>query len=102
MTLFVWAAWRLFQRARSEPGRIAFVGAILLSSFIFGLGHLPVAVLLLGQTTAGIALFVIIANSVFGVIAGYLYWKYGLESAVIAHMLTHVVLATASYAGMYF
>ena len=46
MTLFVWAAWRVFQRARSEPGRISFVGAILLSSFIFGLGHLPVAVLL--------------------------------------------------------
>ncbi|HET9526795.1 MAG TPA: CPBP family intramembrane glutamic endopeptidase [Pyrinomonadaceae bacterium] len=102
MTLFVWAAWRIFQKARNEPGRNSFIGAILLSSFIFGLAHLPVALLLLGQPTAAIVLFVVIANSAFGVIAGYLYWKYGLESAVIAHMLTHVVLATASYVGMYF
>jgi hypothetical protein len=45
---------------------------------------------------------VIVANSVFGIVAGYLYWKFGLESAIIAHILGHVVLALASYAGAYF
>ena len=102
MTLVVWIVWRVFQKRFTEPTRICFVAAILFSSFVFGLGHLPVAVLLLRETTAAIVLFVILGNSAFGIVAGYLYWKWGLESAIIAHMLGHVVLAVASYAGAYF
>jgi len=49
-----------------------------------------------------LTLFVVAGNSVFGLIAGYLYWRRGLESAIIAHMLTHVVLYIASYLGAYF
>jgi hypothetical protein len=102
MTLLVWVAWRLFQKGRVKPSAKWFVVAILVSAFVFALGHLPVAIMLLGKPTAAIVLFVIVANSAFGVVAGYLYWKYGLESAMIAHLLGHVVLALASYAGAYF
>lgn len=102
MTLFVWVAWRVFQRGRNQPAPASFVVAILLSAFIFGLGHLPVALMLMGRPTAALVLFVIVANSAFGIVAGYLYWKFGLESAIIAHVLGHVVLALASYAGAYF
>lgn len=102
MTLLVWIVWRVFQRRLDKPSTISFVVAILVSSFVFGLGHLPVAILLLGGATTAIVLFVIVANSAFGIVAGYLYWKHGLESAMIAHVLGHVALATASYAGLYF
>ena len=102
MTLLVWIVWRVFQRGRIKPGGMSFVVAIVVSAFIFGLGHLPAAILLLGGATTALVLFVIVANSAFGIIAGCLYWKYGLESAIIAHVLGHVVLATASYAGAYF
>ena len=102
MTLVVWIVWRLFQKRFAKPTSICFVVAILFSSLVFGLGHLPVALLLLPETTAAIVLFVIVANSAFGVVAGYLYWKWGLESAIVAHMLGHVILALASYAGGYF
>ena len=97
MTLFVWAAWRIFQRRAVKPTKGSFVGAILVSSLIFGMGHLPIALLLLPEANAVVIPFVVIANSVFGVVAGYLFWKYGLESAVIAHMLVHVVFVVASY-----
>ena len=102
MTLLVWVTWRVLQRRATSPGKLCFVLAILISSFIFGLGHLPVAVFLIPETTLALVLFVIVANSSFGLVAGYLYWKYGLEAAIIAHMLCHVLLATASYAGAYF
>jgi hypothetical protein len=46
--------------------------------------------------------YVIIANSAFGFIAGFLYWRKGLESAIIAHMLTHVLLFAATLSGVYF
>ena len=102
MTLLVWAMWRLVQRGHTKPTAICFVAAILLSALVFGVGHLPVAYILLREPPAAVILFVILANSSFGIVMGYLYWKFGLESAMIAHILCHVALATASYAGAYF
>lgn len=102
MTLLVWAAWRLLQRRRGEPRPAYVVGAILVSSLVFGVGHLPVAYLILPEATVALTLFVIVANSIFGLIAGYLYWKKGLESAMLAHMLAHVVMHAAIYFGIYF
>lgn len=102
MTLLVWAAWRLFQKGQNKPKPGYFVGAIVISSVVFGIGHLPIAFMLLPEATFALTLYVIVANSIFGLIAGYLYWKKGLESAIIAHMVVHVVLITASYFGAYF
>jgi len=97
LTFFVWAAWKLFQRGHGQPRGPYFIGAILLSSIVFGLGHLPIAVMLGSRITVPIVLYIVTANSVFGLIAGYLYWRKGLEAAIIAHMLTHVGIISASY-----
>ena len=95
MTLLVWAAWRIFQRGRSTPRAINFVSAIVISSIVFGIGHLPLVSALEVDFTLPIAAFVVLANSLFGLIAGYLYWQKGLEAAIIAHMSTHIVIVTA-------
>lgn len=102
MTLLVWAAWRVLQKGQNKPKPVYFVGAILISSVVFGIGHLPIAFMLLPEATFALTLYVIVANSIFGLIAGYLFWKKGLESAMIAHMVAHVVMLTASYFGVYF
>ena len=99
LTLLVWAAWRVFQRGRRQPGAVCFVGAILISSIVFGVGHLPVAVAIGGPLTLPVVAYIITANSVFGLIAGYLYWRKGLEAAVTAHMLAHVGIVSAIYLG---
>jgi hypothetical protein len=41
--------------------------------------------------TGGVVLFVVGVNAAFGVLFGYLFWRYGLEAAMIAHITTHVV-----------
>lgn len=102
MTFLVWVTLRLFQKGEGKPKPVFFVGAILISSFIFGIGHLPVAFLLFPEANSALTLFVIVGNSFFGLIAGCLYWKKGLESAMIAHALAHVVMFAASYIGAYF
>lgn len=100
MTLLVWAAWRIFQRGRGTPRAIYFVSAIVISSIVFGIGHLPIVVALEVNFTLAIVAFIVLANSLFGLIAGYLYWQKGLEAAIIAHICTHVVILTAIHVAM--
>lgn len=100
MTLLVWAAWRIFQRDRSIPRASYVVSAIVISSVVFGIGHLPIVPALGVDFTLPIVAFIVLANSLFGLIAGYLYWKKGLEAAIIAHMFTHVVIVTAIHLAM--
>lgn len=95
MTLLAWTAWRIFQRGRGTPRAIFFVSAIVISSVVFGIGHLPLVKALEVDFTLPIVSFIVLANALFGLIAGYLYWRKGLEAAIIAHMSTHIVIVTA-------
>lgn len=97
LTLLVWAAWRVFQRRRRQPGAVCFVGAILISSIVFAVGHLPIAIAIGSQLTLPVVAYIVTANSAFGFIAGYLYWRKGLEAAITAHMLAHVGIVSAIY-----
>jgi len=97
MTFLVWLFWQLFGRGSERPAGGAFVGAIMVSALLFGAGHLPIASMLSGGLTVPLTLFVITANSIFGIVAGFLYWRRGLESAIIAHIFAHVVLLSAVY-----
>jgi Type II CAAX prenyl endopeptidase Rce1-like len=99
MTFLVWIAWRLLQKRHGKPRAVWFVSAIIISSIVFGLGHLPLVQALAVNFTVAIVGYIVIANSLFGFIAGYLYWKRGLEAAIIAHMVTHVLIITAIYLG---
>jgi len=96
MTLLVWIGWRVFSQGQSAPSTFCFIVAIALSAFLFGLGHLPLVFVLGTQVTISVIAYVIVGNAAFGLIAGYLYWQKGLEAAMIAHMLVHVVMTTAT------
>ena len=63
----------------------------MLTGLIFGVGHLPVAMTLLGDLSASVVAWVVTVNAFFGILFGALYWARGLEAAIIAHALTHVV-----------
>ena len=91
MTCLTWLIWRLFRKPGEavRPGSVSL--AILGSSLIFGLGHLPVAHFLLGELTPSTFFWVIGANMSLGLLFGWLFWRRGLESAMVAHATTHLV-----------
>src|ERR1044072_3598801 len=60
MTLLVWITWRLFQKRLAKPASVCFIVAILVSSIVFGLGHLPIAILLLPHITVVLSPFAIL------------------------------------------
>ena len=91
MTLLVWVAWRLFQRGTGSPKAIAVWIAIIVSALVFGAGHLPAAALLIGRLSPAVVVLVVAANALFGILAGFLFWRYGLEAAIIAHAFAHVL-----------
>ncbi|SNY99099.1 CPBP family intramembrane glutamic endopeptidase [Halomonas sp. hl-4] len=91
MTVLVWMAWRLLQRRKGTPQIVYIWFAIVVSALLFGAGHLPTAAAQVGALTTDVAAFVVGANAVFGVLFGYLFWRYGLEAAIIAHAFAHVV-----------
>ena len=91
MTVLVWLAWRVLQHRQGavRPGLVWL--AISVSALLFAAGHLPAAAVLLGTLDLPVVAFVMGANTVIGMLFGYLYWRHGLESAMIAHALAHVV-----------
>jgi hypothetical protein len=89
MTTLVWLAWRLLQRRRGVPRTVYIWLAIGASALLFGAGHLPAAAALVGRLSVDIVVFVVGANTAFGVLFGYLFWRHGLETAMIAHGTAH-------------
>jgi hypothetical protein len=91
MSWLLWLAWRGFQRSEGRPRAAAVWGAILLTAVLFGVGHLPAAYSLLGGLTTDTVVYVVGANALFGTLFGWLYWRRGLEAAMLAHGLAHLV-----------
>ena len=96
MTLLVWMAWRLLQRRIGTPKIVYIWLAIVVSALLFGAGHLPAAAAQVGALTTDVTMFIVGANTVFGILFGYLFWRYGLEAAMMAHALAHVVSSAIS------
>lgn len=87
MSFFVWLVYRV-----SNEGIISnniYMIGIFISSIIFGVSHLPVIFSLPMPVTLDIILYVITGNTIFGILFGYLYWKYGLECSMISHITVH-------------
>lgn len=88
MTLFVWILFKIFKTKNSW----IFSFAIILSAIIFGIWHLPAMKLLVGDLSSVIIFYTIFGNFIPGIIFGFLYYKNGLETAMLAHIVTHIVL----------
>jgi len=91
MTLLLWLGWRLGQRGQGVPGRGLVALAVVLSALLFALGHLPAAQSLAGALTPEVVAFVLVGNAAFGLVAGWLFARYGLEAAILAHVLAHAL-----------
>ena len=97
LTVIVWISWKIRKTQAGLPTSLGVWIAIILISVVFGLGHLPMTAKF-QQVTALVIFRAILLNGIAGVAFGWLYWKKGLESAMIAHFSTdtvlHVILPT--------
>lgn len=89
MSLLIWILWKVFQRKKEEPTSGIFWISIMVTSFMFALGHLG-ATMLAAPLTPMILARMFLLNGIGGIVFGWLYWKKGLEIAMVSHATVHI------------
>jgi membrane protease YdiL (CAAX protease family) len=91
VTVIVWVSSKIRRTTTGEPTSLGVWIAIILISLVFGLGHLPMTARF--QPITPLVVFrAVLLNGVAGIVFGWLYWRKGLESAMISHFSTDIVL----------
>lgn len=96
MTSLVWLPWRLIQKRVGLPRTSYVLGAIVVAALLFGVLHLPAAAAMGASLSPSVVAYIIAGNTAPGILFGILYWRYGLEAAIIAHALGHAVSVMAA------
>ena len=89
-TLIAWLFSRIFRSPEGKPSSTVFWMANITQALAFGLFHLPN-----GSTVWWEPWFMQVLAAPqcwLGLIAGYLFWHYGLEASVLAHLTADLLL----------
>ncbi len=91
MTFLVW----LIALIGNTYHAYVYWSAIVISSLVFGILHLPLVFALVPYPPTALISYIVITNAVGGLVFGWLFWKKGLAAAMMAHMITHLVMLGA-------
>ena len=91
MSIFVWIGRFVSKTGDGRPTLAVLWIANILAAVLFGLGHLPATATLIPITPLVVARAIAL-NGIVGVAAGYLYYKHGLEAAMLSHFTADIVL----------
>lgn len=84
--------------AVGPPPAPIYWSSICLAALVFALAHLPSAATIVPLTEI-VTARVLLLNAAAGVVFGWLFWRYTLESAMVAHAALHVVFFAAVIGG---
>jgi membrane protease YdiL (CAAX protease family) len=90
-SLIAWIFGRVSRKSDGTPSVGAFGLANLTVAVLFALGHLP-ATHALGPLTPLVVARCFLLNGAASLVFGYLFWRHGLESAMVAHASAHIGL----------
>ena len=90
MTLIAFILLKLCAKRDDKCKPLIFTVANIISSLLFAAGHLPATALLLGITPV-ILFRCFLLNGGIGFLFGWIYQRYGLRYAMIAHAGAHIV-----------
>ena len=90
MSLIAFLLHKLFGKESEQPSSAILIVANLLAALLFAAGHLPATLMMIGSTPM-IIFRCFLLNGIFGLVFGFLYRKYGLRYAMIAHGGCHVI-----------
>lgn len=91
MSFLVWLGRFVSKTPDGRPTLAVLWIANILAAVLFGLGHLPATAGLV-PLTGLVVTRALVLNGLIGVGFGYLYFKHGLESAMISHFSADIIL----------
>jgi len=94
LSLLAWLGGLLFHDSDGRPKLAVLWTANILFALAFGAAHLPGAATLGWPINTLIVTRTLVLNGIGGLILGWLFWTFGLETAMLAHFLTDVILYT--------
>jgi membrane protease YdiL (CAAX protease family) len=92
VSLLAWLGGLIFQDEEGRPRAGVMWFAIILVAVAFGLAHLPATAAVGLSLNALVVSRAIVLNGLGGIVFGWLYWRRGLESAMVCHFTADVVL----------
>ena len=91
MSLLAWLGWKVFFRKQEKPPQLVIAAANVIAALLFAAGHLPATVMIFGSLTPLILVRCFLLNGGFGLFFGWLYRRYGIQYAILGHMMAHMV-----------
>ncbi len=96
LTLIAWLGGLLFHNAHERPKLFVLWTANILLALWFGYGHLNTAASIGWPMNPLVTTRSLVLNGIAGLAFGWLYWKYGLESAMLAHFFADIMVQTVN------
>jgi hypothetical protein len=94
LSLLAWLGGLLFHDADGRPRVIIFWIANLLFAVGFGVVHLQKVVVMGWPINPLVITYTLVLNAIGGLVFGWLFWAFGLESAVLGHFFADVIMYT--------
>ena len=93
MSLIAFVVWKLFYKKYDKENipTSVFVIANVIAALAFAAGHLPATVMMFEKLTALIIFRCFLLNGGFALVFGWVYRKYGIAYAAVAHAMAHIV-----------
>ena len=86
-----WLLSFLWHAPSGRPSNAALWSANVIMAVLFGLGHLPATIAIMGSITPLLIGRTMVLNMPIALICGWLFWRFGIEAAIVAHFTADVV-----------
>ncbi len=91
MSLIAFLVWKIFFKKCERVPAGVLIAANVAAALLFAAGHIPVTLQTFGALTPLLLLRCFLLNGAFGLLFGRLYRKYGIQYAMLSHLLLHIV-----------
>ena len=94
LSLLAWLGGLLFHDSDGRPKPIVFWTANILFALAFGAAHLPTEAAIGLPLNPLVVTATLVLNGIGGLVFGWLFWMFGLESAMLAHFFADGIKLT--------
>jgi hypothetical protein len=91
LSIVAWLLSHAGHHTSTTPTTWVMWTSIIVMALLFAIGHLPALKGLVGKVSGLMLSRTLILNIPLGIVCGWLYWKYGIETAIIAHFTSDVI-----------